>query len=145
MPNSCNFHLFREGIEPKWEDKANEGGGKWVFSQARQRREKLDKAWITTCVAAIAEQPESDNFADQVCGIVVSVRKNQDRLAVWISSGTANESAVLAVGNRWKDILELRGQSKIGFQVHAEAMKSGGGGGGTGGGSSFSRNARFVV
>jgi translation initiation factor 4E len=28
LPASCNYHLFREGIEPKWEDKANEGGGK---------------------------------------------------------------------------------------------------------------------
>ena len=139
LPNSCNFHLFREGVAPKWEDAANEGGGKWVFSQTKQRRDKLDKMWIHTCVAAVAEQLECETFSDQVCGIVVSLRKNQDRLAVWIRSGTANESAVLAIGNRWKNVLELRGQSKIGFQVHAEAIKSGAGG------SSFSRNARFVV
>lgn len=128
LPNSCNYHLFREGIEPKWEDPANEGGGKWVYSQTKQRREKLDKAWMRTCVAAIGEQLENEHFSDQVCGVVVSVRKNQDRLAVWIRSGTANESAVMAVGNRWKDLLELRGQTKIGFQVHAESLKSGGGG-----------------
>ena len=125
-----------------------------MWSQARQRREKLDKLWMTTCIAAISEQLESETFSDQVCGIVVSVRKNQDRLAVWIRSGTANESAVLAVGNRWKNVLELRGQSKIGFQVHSESMKpaannsainSSGNGTSAGGSGSFPRGAQFVV
>lgn len=84
----------------------------WVVTQ---RRDKTHAAWIATCVAAIAEQLESESYPDQVCGIVVSVRKNQDRLSVWIRSGVSNESVVLAIGNRWKSV--LRGGFKLGFQV----------------------------
>ncbi len=103
----------------------------------QQRRDKIDRAWIATCVAAVSEQLEVED-ADHVCGVVVSVRKNQDRLCLWLSSGPSNEAAVMAVGNRWKQILDLR--QKIGFQVHAEAIS-----GGTTGGSSFSRAAKFVL
>ncbi len=146
MAVSCNYHLFREGVEPKWEDRANEGGGKWVLAQPKQqqRRDKLDKAWMATAVAAVSEQLELEGQGGQplVCGIVVSVRKNQDRLALWLSAGPSNEGAVTAVGARWKQVLELRGQAKIGFQVHAEAISAGGG---AGGGSSFSRTAKFFV
>jgi translation initiation factor 4E len=146
MAASCNYHLFREGVEPKWEDKANEGGGKWVHGQPRQqsggRRDKLDKAWTATALAAVCEQLELEGpgGAPQVCGVVMSARKNQDRLALWLAAGPSNEAAVLAIGARWKTLLELRGQSKIGFQVHAEAIS-----GGASGGSSFSRAAKFVV
>lgn len=91
-------------------------------------------------MAAVSEQLEVQDGIDYVCGVVVSVRKNQDRLCLWLSCGPSNETAVMAIGNRWKQVLELRGQVKIGFQVHAEAIS-----GGTTGGSSFSRSAKFVL
>jgi translation initiation factor 4E len=140
LPISCNYHLFREGIEPKWEDKANEGGGKWVHAQPKQQQQqqrKIDRSWIATCVAAISEQLELADDVNHVCGVVVSARKNQDRLCLWLSG---SESAVMAIGARWKQLLDLRGQVKIGYQVHAEAIS-----GGTTGGSSFSRSAKFVL
>lgn len=58
----------------------------------------------------------------QVCGIVVSVRKNQDRLSLWLRAGMANEGVVLAIGTRWK--LALRGSVKLGFQVGAYCLRA---------------------
>ncbi len=78
MAASCNYHLFREGIEPRWEDKANEQGGKVRRCSVRERvltceqwvltlrREKTHASWMATCVAAIAEQLESELFSEQV-------------------------------------------------------------------------------
>ena len=29
-PTVCDYHVFREGIRPMWEDEANVNGGKWI-------------------------------------------------------------------------------------------------------------------
>ena len=29
-PTVCDYHVFREGIRPMWEDDANKDGGKWI-------------------------------------------------------------------------------------------------------------------
>lgn len=42
-----NFHFFKDGIEPSWEDKANTNGGKWTFTiQKSKPGEELNKHWI---------------------------------------------------------------------------------------------------
>jgi hypothetical protein len=38
LPQGSNYHLFRAGIEPKWEDKANEQGGKVVCLHSLRAR-----------------------------------------------------------------------------------------------------------
>jgi len=35
LPAGCNYHLFKYGIRPEWEDTANIGGGKWVLEIPR--------------------------------------------------------------------------------------------------------------
>jgi translation initiation factor 4E len=40
-----NFHLFKAGIEPMWEDKANGEGGKWNIN-APKIKDVLDKMWL---------------------------------------------------------------------------------------------------
>merc|ERR1711916_43506 len=32
MPVGSSFYLFKTGIRPEWEDKANEKGGRWHFN-----------------------------------------------------------------------------------------------------------------
>lgn len=29
-PTNCDYHVFREGIRPMWEDSENQAGGKWI-------------------------------------------------------------------------------------------------------------------
>ena len=29
-PTICDYHVFRAGIRPMWEDEANSNGGKWI-------------------------------------------------------------------------------------------------------------------
>ena len=29
-PTVCDYHVFREGIKPMWEDESNVNGGKWI-------------------------------------------------------------------------------------------------------------------
>lgn len=49
LEHGSNYHLFKVGIEPKWEDPANGRGGQWVLTLSnKQRKEKLDKLWLYT-------------------------------------------------------------------------------------------------
>eukprot|EP00871_Galdieria_phlegrea_P002487 jgi/Galph1/3239/GphlegSOOS_G1944.1 len=60
----ADFHIFKEGIEPKWEDPLNESGGIWQFSLRRSSRD-INDAWINTVLAVIGDNfkpAESDDI-----------------------------------------------------------------------------------
>jgi len=115
-----NYHLFKEHIEPKWEDKENAKGGQWV-APCKGKREQLDKMWLWAVLACIGESFEDDG---EICGVIVSVRKTGDRLALWTKSSN-NELAQKRIGTQFKKVLELPDNLTIGFTPHADSMKSG--------------------
>ena len=43
-----DFHLFKEGIEPKWEDPTCEFGGKWtvLVPKGPNSKQVLDTYWL---------------------------------------------------------------------------------------------------
>ena len=43
---STDFHLFKQGIQPKWEDPQCEHGGKWTILVPRGNKQILDKFWL---------------------------------------------------------------------------------------------------
>ncbi|KAK2422187.1 Eukaryotic initiation factor 4E protein [Trifolium repens] len=91
LPASADFHLFKDGIEPKWEDPECANGGKWTLTS--KGKGNLDTVWLETLMALIGEQ-----FGDSedICGVVVSVRQWQDKLSLWTKT-TANESVQVSV------------------------------------------------
>lgn len=46
LPGNADFHLFKAGIEPKWEDPECANGGKW--SVTINRKPILDNMWLET-------------------------------------------------------------------------------------------------
>lgn len=46
MPANADFHMFKVGIEPKWEDPECANGGKWTV--AVNRKSNLDTMWLET-------------------------------------------------------------------------------------------------
>ncbi len=50
MQSGVDFHLFKENIEPKWEDPMCEGGGKWtvLVPKGPDSKAKLDTYWLNT-------------------------------------------------------------------------------------------------
>ncbi|XP_033148738.1 eukaryotic translation initiation factor isoform X1 [Brassica rapa] len=88
-PNA-DIHLFKAGVEPKWEDPECAHGGKWTFVVTNNRKQALDKAWLETLMALIGEQFDE---ADEICGVVASVRLKQDKLSLW--TRTKSNEAVL--------------------------------------------------
>eukprot|EP00743_Colponemidia_sp_Colp-15_P003841 GILK01004145.1.p1 GENE.GILK01004145.1~~GILK01004145.1.p1 ORF type:complete len:241 (-),score=30.89 GILK01004145.1:217-879(-) len=121
LPARSNYHLFKDGVEPQWEDPANAKGGKWVVNIPRRDRERLDDMWLYLMLALIGENFDEDS--DEICGCVVSLRKQEDKVAIWTRTAEAERSA-LRIGRIFKQILELPDHIKIGYQAHSDAMRT---------------------
>ncbi|CAO2614324.1 Eukaryotic translation initiation factor 4E [Lemmus lemmus] len=113
MPG-CDYSLFKDGIEPIWEDEKNKRGGRWLITLNKQQRQSdLDRFWLETL------------YSDDVCGAVVNVRAKGDKIAIWTTE-CENRDAVTHIGRVYKERLGLPPKIVIGYQSHANtATKSG--------------------
>jgi translation initiation factor 4E len=49
LSSGSNYHLFKRGIKPMWEDPENELGGKWVIQFPRNKTgEDINTLWLYT-------------------------------------------------------------------------------------------------
>uniref|UniRef100_A0A8C0ISA1 Eukaryotic translation initiation factor 4E family member 2 n=1 Tax=Chelonoidis abingdonii TaxID=106734 RepID=A0A8C0ISA1_CHEAB len=53
LTGHSDFHLFKEGIKPMWEDDANKNGGKWII---RLRKGLASRCWENLILAMLGEQ-----------------------------------------------------------------------------------------
>jgi len=97
LSQGSDYYLFREGIQPNWEDPMNVRGGRWQAILPNKQflsREKistnLDKCWLELEMSVIGAQFGLDNL--NICGVAAHVRRNQDKVALWISDATDAES-----------------------------------------------------
>ncbi|KAK9064961.1 hypothetical protein SSX86_016344 [Deinandra increscens subsp. villosa] len=112
LPGNADFHLFKAGIEPKWEDPQCANGGKWTVTSSRKAG--LETMWLETLMALIGEQFED---ADEICGVVASVRQRQDKLSLW-TKNAANEAAQMSIGRKWKEIIDVTDKITYNFHVN---------------------------
>ncbi|ORZ31753.1 eukaryotic translation initiation factor 4E-2 [Catenaria anguillulae PL171] len=118
LANSSDYNLFREGIFPGWEDKANCQGGKWLVPVPGNDLSGLSRMWLESCLFAIGEQ-----FHDtqEICGIVVSVRSRGHKLCLWTRTALDVEKTQ-ELGRKWKAAIGL--DSVIKYQVHSESISA---------------------
>ncbi|KAI1267736.1 translation initiation factor eIF 4e-like domain-containing protein [Xylariaceae sp. FL1019] len=85
LPMKSDYHLFKEGVRPEWEDPQNKHGGRWSYMIKDKRSVDIDKLWMYTCAIAIGENLEEAVGEDQgeVMGVVINVRKAFFRISVW--------------------------------------------------------------
>jgi len=120
LGHGADFHLFKEGVEPKWEDPKCAQGGKWTANIPKTPNSKqlLDTYWLHTLMGIIGEQFTE---GEDICGVVVSIRNKQDRVALWTSTAS-NEAAQVSLGKEFKAILDIPDRQTIGFLAHQDAM-----------------------
>jgi translation initiation factor 4E len=78
LPLVSDYHLFKKGIRPIWEDEENKKGGKWIV---RLKKGVADRYWEDMLFAIIGDQ--FGEASDEVCGVVLSVRNGEDILSIW--------------------------------------------------------------
>eukprot|EP01083_Nonionella_stella_P255440 876765_1 len=79
LPTTTDYHFFREGVKPTWEDAANARGGKWIV---RLRKGLASRYWEEVILALIGCQ-FTGIPSNEVCGAVVSIRYSEDIVSVW--------------------------------------------------------------
>jgi len=114
----CDYSLFKDGIQPMWEDEKNKRGGRWLINlDKRQRHTDLDNFWLETLLCLIGETFEE--YSDHICGATVNIRAKGDKLGVWTTDAQSKE-ANMKIGLRLKDRLSVSPKTTIGFQAHAD-------------------------
>jgi translation initiation factor 4E len=78
LPLVSDYHIFKKGIRPVWEDDENKKGGKWIV---RLKKGVADRYWEDLLFAIVGDQ--FAEASEEVCGAVLSVRNGEDILSIW--------------------------------------------------------------
>ncbi|KAM0731689.1 Eukaryotic translation initiation factor 4E type 2 [Formica fusca] len=112
-----DFHLFKVGIKPIWEDEANQKGGKWIV---RLRKGLVSRCWENLILAMLGEQ---FMVGEEICGAVVSIRFQEDVICVW--NKTASDVATTArIRDTLRRVLHLPASASMEYKTHNDSMKS---------------------
>ena len=122
--SGSNWSLFRAGIKPMWEDPVNKQGGKWVLTINRSEKRNLDDWWLYAVLASIGEVLETAQGHDEICGLVCSIRKDKDRIALWTKSA-ADMELQHQIGTHFRQILNLPSSVRLQYQTHDDALSTG--------------------
>jgi translation initiation factor 4E len=120
LPVNSDVHLFRDGVKPVWEDSVNAKGGKWII---RLKKGLINRLWEHLCLAVITgELGVLGEEEFEVCGVVVSIRYQEDILSIW--SRTANDENIKkALKETIKKALQLPPSLTMEYKAHDAAMK----------------------
>ncbi|XP_072940532.1 eukaryotic translation initiation factor 4E1-like [Epargyreus clarus] len=105
-----DYAVFKKGICPKWEDRGNKKGGRWLITIDKKSM-NMDRIWMYVVLMLIGENFEN---SDSICGAVVNVRV-KSKVGIWVSD-SKNEKAIKKVGRKLKENLQIPG--KISFHEH---------------------------
>jgi len=113
---SCDYNLFKSGIKPMWEDEANKKGGKLIL---RVKKGASSKYWEDLLLAVIGEQIQ---YGEEVCGVVLSIRYNEDIISVW-TRDCNNRTAKHKIQDDVKSLLSLPVSLHLDYKNHDDAIK----------------------
>ncbi|PPQ82530.1 hypothetical protein CVT25_007139 [Psilocybe cyanescens] len=111
LEKNSNYHIFKSGIKPMWEDPANANGGKWVLTM-KNNPALLDRCWSWLAMALVGEELED---GDEICGAVVSLRSKVDRIQVW-TRGKDDVDKLNGIGKRLVKLLDVSEADNIGLE-----------------------------
>ena len=116
FPRNGAYHVFKNGIKPTWEDPANIQGGKWF---ARIRRNFIDRCWENLLLALVGEQ---FMVGDEITGVVISDRPNNNVVSVWTRSSD-NENLKKRIRESMRRVMQLPPTIQIEYRNHSESIE----------------------
>ncbi|XP_028821291.1 eukaryotic translation initiation factor 4E type 2-like [Denticeps clupeoides] len=116
LTGHSDFHLFKEGIKPMWEDEANKNGGKWII---RLRKGLASRFWENIILAMLGEQ---FMVGEEICGVVVSIRFQEDILSIW--NKTASDQVTTSrIRDTLRRVLNLPPNTIMEYKTHNDSLK----------------------
>ena len=114
LPAVSDYHFFKEGIRPVWEDDENKKGGKWMM---RLKKGVADRYWEDLLLAFIGDQ--FLEASEEVCGLVVSVRQGEDVFSLWTKNDGGRN---VKIRETVKRVLKLPADTAIEWKSHNESI-----------------------
>ncbi|KAI0596688.1 translation initiation factor eIF 4e-like domain-containing protein [Biscogniauxia sp. FL1348] len=115
LPTVSDYHLFKKGVRPIWEDDENKNGGKWIL---RLKKGVADRYYEDLLMACIGDQFGDET--DEVCGVVLSMRNGEDVLSIWTRS---TGQKVLKIRETMRRVLNCPPETRIEFKSHDMSMQ----------------------
>ncbi|XP_052105623.1 eukaryotic translation initiation factor 4E type 2-like isoform X1 [Mytilus californianus] len=116
LSGHCDYHLFKEGIRPMWEDSANNKGGKWIV---RLKKGLGSRCWENLILAMLGEQ---FMVGEEICGAVISIRYQEDILALW-NRTACDQVTTSRIRDTLKRILNLPPNTIMEYKTHNDSIK----------------------
>lgn len=117
LERNSNYHIFKSGIKPMWEDEANANGGKWVLTM-KNNPQLLDRCWSWLAMALVGEDLDE---GDEICGAVVSLRSKVDRIQVWTRSKEDVEK-INGIARKMVKLLDVSEADGIGLEFQVGSL-----------------------
>lgn len=114
LPTVSDYHFFKEGIRPVWEDEENKRGGKWTM---RLKKGVADRYWEDLLLAMIGDQ--FAEASEEVCGAVVSVRSGEDVFSIWTKNDGGRN---VKIRETIKRVLSLPADTSLQWRSHDESI-----------------------
>ncbi|XP_012943231.1 eukaryotic translation initiation factor 4E type 2 [Aplysia californica] len=115
MTGHVDYHLFKEGVRPMWEDEANKHGGKWII---RLKKGLASRCWENLILAMLGEQ---FMVGEEICGAVISIRFQDDILSLWNRSN--DQTITSRIRDTLQRVLNLPPNTIMEYKAHTESMK----------------------
>jgi len=113
---SADYNLFRDGIVPMWEDPANRNGGKWVV---RLKKGMASRCWEDALLALIGDEFQ---LGDEMCGVVLSTKFQEDILSFWTKTADDRE-LTYSIRETIKRVLGIPANGALEYKQHQQAIK----------------------
>lgn len=118
LPNTTDFHFFRRGIKPTWEDPENVRGGKWLI---RLKKGLASRYWEEILLAMVGQQFHGVP-AEEINGAVVSIRYGEDIISVWNRTAFDRELTD-KIRDGIKKILRLPSHVHMEYKPHQASLQ----------------------
>ncbi|KAF2663324.1 IF4E-domain-containing protein [Microthyrium microscopicum] len=114
LPTVSDYHFFKDGIRPVWEDEENKRGGKWII---RLKKGVSDRYWEDLLMALVGDQ--FAEASDEVSGAVLSVRSGEDVFSIWTKNDGGRN---IKIRETVKRVLNLPGDTNIVWKSHDDSI-----------------------
>ncbi|XP_074657983.1 eukaryotic translation initiation factor 4E type 2-like [Tubulanus polymorphus] len=116
LSGHSDYHLFKEGIRPMWEDSANKAGGKWIV---RLKKGLASRCWENLILAMLGEQ---FMVGEEICGAVISIRYQEDILSLWNKTAYDHQTTS-RIRDTLKRVLNLPPNTIMEYKTHTDSIK----------------------
>ncbi|KAK1349007.1 translation initiation factor 4E [Hamiltosporidium tvaerminnensis] len=123
----CDINVFKQGIQPLWEDENNLGGGKWIIKLRKEVGHRL----LERLIIHLIKGPFSTT---DVNGVVASIRPKFFILSIWTRT-CPKTNEVKNIIKEIRNLLKVGNEVEVCFKDNDESLRDN---------SSFKNTTRYT-